>query len=64
MTEPKFILLRELPNGEMKACGVLPLTREEAIQQSRELLEGHLVPPGTEFFLQELAPVSLKVGAS
>ncbi|MEO0699468.1 MAG: hypothetical protein AAFY81_07090 [Pseudomonadota bacterium] len=60
MNDPLFILLRTNPCGEVRACGVTPVTKGEAISQARDLREG-IVEPGVKFSLQPIQPVALEV---
>ena len=61
MPEQLYFLLRKNPMGEIKACGLLPQTREDAEQQARELRAGELIEPGVTFFLQPLNADKLEV---
>ena len=56
-----YLLLRKNPLAEIKACGLLPQTRDEAIAQARDLRGGGLVEPGVKFLLQPLDPEELEV---
>ena len=55
----RYLLLRENPCGELRACGVQPVAKQDAIDQARELRTNRLVEPGVRFHLQEIAPTAL-----
>lgn len=56
-----YLLLRKNPLGEIKACGLLPQTRDEAIAQARDLRGGGLVESGVKFMLQPISAEDLEV---
>ena len=56
---PRYLLFRENPCGDLRACGVHPITRQDDIEQARELRTSRVVEPGVRFHLQEIDPTAL-----